>query len=138
MQELLIKIQKWKILNIFYETWPDCFKFFVDLLRTWEIITWSRTWTGFNNKMILQKICINSTPLVIIFDYLFGSSRPNFGPLCWGRTSLVYLILIILLDLVCSKDHWQPRNEVISQNQLSTKPNQYGSNRESFDLKLKC
>ena len=44
------------------------------------------------------KICINSTPLLIIFNQLFGCPRANSGALHFQGVSLTYLILIIALD----------------------------------------
>ena len=54
-------------------------------------------------EMFLGKICINSTPLFIIFNHLFGCPQANFGPLRWQRVSLAYFILIIALCLIRSK-----------------------------------
>ena len=45
----------------------------------------------------LGKRCINSRPLFIIFNHLFGCTEANFRPLRWQTVSLAYLILIIVL-----------------------------------------
>ena len=47
-------------------------------------------------------------------NHLFGCPKAIFGPLHLQGVSLGYLILI-LLYLIWSKSHWQPRNDIRSQ-----------------------
>ena len=45
----------------------------------------------------------------------FGRPNTNFGALHWLRSSLAYLILITVRNLIWFKDHWEPWNEVKSR-----------------------
>ena len=61
---------------------------------------------------ILQKICINSRPLIMTFNHLFGFPKAGLGKLHQQGTSIVYSMLIIVLYLIWSKGHWELRGEV--------------------------
>ena len=59
------------------------------------------------------KIYINSRPLFIIFNDLFGCPKANFGPLHWQGVSLTYLMLTIVPFWL--KSHQELGNVVGSQ-----------------------
>ena len=61
---------------------------------------------------ILQKIYINSRPLFMTFNHLFGFPKASLGKLHQQETSIVYSMLIIVLYLIWSKGHRELRGEV--------------------------
>ena len=97
----------------------------IDLPWTWKIMTtyawtehfksrFSNNWgskalkfilgqliiVGYLGETFMEKKCINSIPLVIIFRHLFDCPKANLGPLCWQRVILDYFMLIIMLYLI--------------------------------------
>ena len=83
---------------LFYTSWKH-----QKTLRLLTLILGQLIVVIYLGKHFLGKICINSRPLFIIFNHLFGCPEANFGPLRWQRIRLAYLILIIVLYLIWSK-----------------------------------
>ena len=66
-------------------------------------------------REIFRKIFINSRPLFINFNNLFGCLKINFESLHWQGVCLAYLILIVAPFLVWSTSHQEPCNKIGSQ-----------------------
>ena len=116
MQESLVSLNN-KMKNLQHFLWDITRLFLVFCWFTLDMKDYGiiMCLNGILKTQILQKICIFSRPLFIIFNHLFHCLKVNFGPLHWQEASLIYSMLIIVLYLKWWKGIWEPRSKVRSQ-----------------------